>query len=154
MTDVVDTRTRSRMMAGIRGKDTGPELAVRRALFAAGFRFRLHRRDLPGAPDIALPGRRIALFVHGCFWHHHVGCRYAKIPATRREFWTAKLDANMRRDRRAVEDLLGMGWRALIVWECALRDRVARESLPESLARWIEGADVYGEINAATPSGT
>ena len=109
MADVVDPETRSRMMSSIRGKDTEPEMAVRRALFAAGFRFRLHRRDLPGAPDVALPGPRVAVFVHGCFWHRHMACSLAKLPAANAEFWRAKLDDNVKRDKRAVAALRTAG---------------------------------------------
>lgn len=133
-------------MSGIRGKDTKPEMAVRRALYAAGFRFRLHRRDLSGAPDVVMPGRKVAVFVHGCFWHHHAGCRYAKMPATRPEFWKDKLGKNAERDRRNIDQLLSMGWRVLIVWECAIRDKAVLAGLPESLADWIEGYASFGEI--------
>ena len=147
MADVVDLATRSRMMSGIRGRDTRPEMAVRRALFAAGFRFRLHRRDLPGTPDIALPGRKVAVFVHGCFWHRHVGCRYSKLPASRPEFWKAKLDGNVDRDARAVQALQAMGWRVLVVWECAIRDRDMLLALPETLAAWIRSDAPIGEVS-------
>lgn len=146
MADVVDAATRSRMMSGIRGRDTRPEMVVRRALFAAGFRFRLHRRDLPGAPDIALPGRKIAVFVHGCFWHRHSGCRFSKLPATRAEFWKTKLEGNVERDARAVKALQAMGWRVLVVWECAIRDRETLSVLPERLTSWIRSDDPLGEI--------
>lgn len=134
------------MMAGIRARDTKPEVIVRKALFKAGFRFRLHRKDLPGNPDVVLPGRRVVLFVHGCFWHAHEGCRYAKKPATRQEFWEQKLSANVRRDRHACESLLSDGWRVLVVWECATRSAAIRESLPEILTCWIEGTQLMGEI--------
>lgn len=144
MTDVVDSATRSRMMSGIQGKNTKPELVVRRALFAVRFRFRLHRRDLPGAPDIVMPGRKVAIFVHGCFWHSHVGCRYAKLPATRQEFWRDKLGKNVVRDRRNVDELLSLGWHVLIVWECAIRDKQARSDLPETLTSWINGGASFG----------
>lgn len=149
MGDVVDGPTRSRMMSGIRGRDTKPEMAVRRALFAAGFRFRLHRRDLPGVPDVVLPGRKVAVFVHGCFWHRHEGCRYTKLPATRPEFWKAKLDGNVARDRRAIEALIGLGWRVLVVWECAVRDKGTLSALPGILAGWIRCDAVSGEISGA-----
>lgn len=150
MTDIVDAATRSRMMAGIRGKDTKPETLVRKALFKAGFRFRLHRRDLPGVPDVVLPGRRVAVFVHGCFWHVHPGCSYAKTPSTRREFWTRKLARNVERDARAREALLIAGWRVLVVWECATKDASARNSLLEVLSAWINGDEISGEISGKT----
>lgn len=146
MADVVDTETRSRMMSGIRGTDTRPEMVVRRALFSAGFRYRLHRRDLPGAPDVVLSGRRVAVFVHGCFWHRHKECRYAKLPATRPEFWKAKLEGNAERDTRAIEALQAMGWRVLVVWECAVRDKGTLLILSETLANWIRGNATLGEV--------
>lgn len=137
-------------MSGIGGKNTKPELLVRKALFAAGFRFRLHRKDLPGRPDVVLPGRRVVVFVHGCFWHAHQGCPYAKTPATRREFWEAKLAANVGRDRRTREALLSAGWRVLVVWECATRSSGVRERLSELLTRWIEGVELSGELSGMT----
>mgnify|MGYP000970990977 CR=1 FL=1 len=152
MGDVVEPAVRSRMMSGIRGKNTRPEILTRRALFAAGYRFRLHRRDLPGSPDIVLPGRRVAMFVHGCFWHRHSGCHNAKLPSTRQEFWHAKLEGNAARDRQAVASLLAAGWRVLTVWECATRDTEALASLSEMVSRWIESAEPVGEISAAQPA--
>jgi DNA mismatch endonuclease (patch repair protein) len=148
MVDIVSPADRSRMMAGIRGKNTKPELIVRQMLFALGYRFRLHRRDLPGAPDIVMPGRKVAVFVHGCFWHMHEGCRFAKMPATRAEFWKAKLEANVARDRRAVEKLQALGWRVLCVWECSTRDAEAAAGLQAAMSAWIEAADRLGEIGA------
>ncbi|CTP83195.1 very short patch repair endonuclease [Xanthomonas translucens pv. arrhenatheri] len=150
MADVVSAADRSRMMAGIQGKNTKPELIVRRMLFASGYRFRLHRRDLPGAPDIVMPGRKVAVFVHGCFWHMHQGCRFAKMPATRPEFWKAKLEANVARDRRAVENLRALGWRVLCVWECSTRDTEAAAGLQAAMSSWIEGGEPFGEIGAPT----
>lgn len=147
MVDVVSPADRSRMMAGIKGKNSQPELLVRRLLFASGYRFRLHRRDLPGTPDIVMLGRKVAIFVHGCFWHLHQGCRYAKMPATRPEFWNAKLSANVERDKRAVERLNAMGWRALSVWECATRDTDAA-TLQDAMRTWIESDAQLGEIGA------
>ena len=134
------------MMSGIRGWNTKPEIIVRKALFSAGFRFRLHRNDLPGRPDVVLPGRRVVVFVHGCFWHAHRGCRYAKTPASRRAFWEAKLAANLERDTRVIEALLAEGWRVLVVWECATRSAEAREAMPELLRCWIDGTEVSGEF--------
>ena len=152
MTDVVEPAVRSRMMSGIRGKDTKPELLARRALFAAGYRFRLHRGDLPGAPDIVLPSRKVAIFVHGCFWHMHTGCKNGKLPSTRPEFWRDKLEGNVARDRRAIEALLADGWRVLTVWECGTRNQEALARLAESLSQWIEGSKPTGEISAAWPA--
>ncbi|MEQ4225017.1 MULTISPECIES: very short patch repair endonuclease [Pseudomonas syringae group] len=120
--DIVDPARRSRMMATIRGKDTKPEMLVRRFLHANGYRFRLHRTDLPGKPDIVLPRLKICIFVHGCFWHRHAGCRYAVLPKTRREFWETKLNGNVARDQKAVEALQSADWHVIVVWECELRD--------------------------------
>ena len=106
MADIVDPETRSRMMSGIKGKNTRPELALRRALHARGFRYRLHDKRLPGKPDLILPRFRAAIFVHGCFWHRHEGCKYATTPATRPEFWQAKFRENAERDQRNFDALL------------------------------------------------
>ncbi|HEY4081901.1 MAG TPA: very short patch repair endonuclease [Burkholderiaceae bacterium] len=149
MTDVVSPAKRSQMMSGIKGKNSLPEMLVRKALFAMGHRYRLHRRDLPGTPDIVMPGRRIAIFVHGCFWHAHQGCKYAKTPSTRTEFWSAKLQTNVDRDRRVADKLMGMGWRVLNVWECSTRDPSAGAGLPDALAHWIDSGSPTGEISAA-----
>ncbi|MNZ53402.1 Very short patch repair protein [compost metagenome] len=120
--DVVDSATRSRMMGNIRGKDTKPEVTVRKFLHAHGYRFRLHRADLPGKPDIVLAGLKTCIFVHGCFWHRHPGCRYATTPKTREEFWQEKFRGNAERDRRARQALEGLGWTVLTIWECELRN--------------------------------
>lgn len=149
MTDIVDRETRSRMMSSIRGRDTKPEITVRKALFAAGFRFRLQRRDLPGVPDIVLPVRRVAIFVHGCFWHVHQGCRYARMPSTRQDFWREKLGRNTERDRESQRRLLELGWRVLVVWECATRGKGAVDNLPGQLARWIALGERSGELPAS-----
>lgn len=129
MIDVVDTATRSRMMAGIGARDTLPEHAVRRYLHAAGLRFRLHDRKLPGRPDLVFPARKTVVFVHGCFWHRHAGCRFATTPATRPAFWQRKFMSNVDRDRRVVESLSFMGWRVLVVWECEIRNELALDHL-------------------------
>lgn len=121
MPDIVDSATRSRMMSGIRGKDTAPELAIRRYLHAAGYRFRLQGKGLPGRPDLVLKKHRLVIFVHGCFWHRHPGCFYATSPATRRGFWRIKLDRNVERDEEQQRRLLILGWRVLVVWECGIR---------------------------------
>ena len=139
VTDVVDGETRSRMMAGIRGRDTQPEMALRQALHARGFRYRLHGADLPGRPDLVFPRHRAAVFVHGCFWHRHPGCRYATTPATRMAFWTAKFGANVARDGHVQGALAAMGWRTGVVWECALRSRVKAERTADVVAAWLLG---------------
>lgn len=148
MADVVSPEKRSQMMSGIKGKNSLPEMLVRKALFAMGYRFRLHRRDLPGTPDIAMPSRKIAIFVHGCFWHAHQGCKYAKMPSTRTEFWTTKLRGNVDRDQRAVDNLAEMGWRVLNVWECSTRDPEAAAGLLGALQLWINSDASFGEISA------
>lgn len=136
MADWLTPEARSRVMASIGGKNTRPELLVRRLLHSMGYRFRLHRRDLPGTPDIVLPGRRKVIFVHGCFWHGHPGCRFATRPATRQEFWAEKIDRNQRRDRVAVARLRRLGWSVAIVWECSLR---RPEHLTARLHRFLDG---------------
>jgi DNA mismatch endonuclease, patch repair protein len=118
--DIVDAKTRSRMMRSIRGKDTKPELLLRRGLHARGFRYRLHHTGLPGRPDLVFPSRRAAVFVHGCFWHRHPDCPKATTPATRQDFWQNKFAENTARDRRNIDQLESAGWRVLIVWECEL----------------------------------
>lgn len=120
--DKIDTARRSANMAQIRGKDTGPELKVRRIAHAMGLRFRLHRKDLPGRPDLILPKYRLAIFVHGCFWHRHHGCRRATMPATRTDFWQAKFACTVERDKRQIADLEASGWRVLVLWECGLKN--------------------------------
>lgn len=109
-------------MRAIRKKNTKPELVVRRRLHALGFRFRLHRRDLPGTPDIVLPRHRVVIQVHGCFWHQHPGCRHATTPRTRQDYWLPKLERNVARDHTSTEALQALGWRVMTLWECELRD--------------------------------
>lgn len=154
MTDIVDTATRSRMMAGIGGRDTRPELRLRKALHALGHRYRLHVKELPGRPDIVLPGHRVAIFVHGCFWHRHRGCRYATCPATRPDFWRQKFEANVRRDASNVKDLLGSGWRVAVVWECSLRKSEKVTEVAAEISGWIRGERVFLEVGEpCEPSG-
>lgn len=150
MTDVVDKATRSRMMSGIRGKDTKPEKLIRSALHARGYRFRIHRKDLPGKPDVVLPKYRVAIFVHGCFWHQHE-CHLFKWPKTRASFWKRKIQGNRERDAKVLEALFGLGWRVAVVWECALkgRDSVPIDVLTEELSEWIEGGETTFEAPAS-----
>jgi DNA mismatch endonuclease (patch repair protein) len=120
--DVLTPSQRSKCMSAIKGKNTRPELIVRSMLHRLGFRFRLHRRDLPGTPDIVLPKHRAVIFVHGCFWHMHK-CRYGTVkPSTHAEFWRAKREGTVRRDKSHIEDLRKQGWRVLTVWECEIPD--------------------------------
>jgi DNA mismatch endonuclease (patch repair protein) len=140
MTDVFDPAKRSAVMRRVKGRDTTPELTVRRALTRLGARFRLHRKDLPGAPDVVLPGRRLVLFVHGCFWHGHDCARGARVPKQNRDYWTAKVARNRARDAANRAALDGAGWRVETLWECELKDLAALEErlralLHESPAR-------------------
>lgn len=137
MADIVDPETRSRMMRGIRGANTKPEINVRRRLHAAGFRYGLHRKDLPGRPDLVMPRHDAAVFVHGCYWHRHTGCRLATMPSTRTDFWAAKFAANQERDRRNIAELRGRGWRVAIVWECAVRTASGADKSVEELIEWL-----------------
>lgn len=145
MVDVVDAATRSRMMAGIRGSNTKPEITLRRALHAQGLRFRLHGSHLPGRPDIVLPKWRAVILVHGCFWHRHSGCRYTTTPATRPEFWNEKFGKNVERDARNVRELVQADWRVAIVWECVIRSR-GGEAIAVILKDWLHGGSSCLEI--------
>jgi len=137
MVDVVDSATRSRMMSGIRGRNTKPEILIRSLLHRQGFRFRLHVRDMPGKPDIVLPRYRAVVFVHGCFWHGH-NCPLFKLPGTRPDFWSEKIERNQNNDNRAKAALLADGWRVGIIWECALRGAGKNiEGVAQSLAEWL-----------------
>ncbi|MBN8223304.1 MAG: DNA mismatch endonuclease Vsr [Xanthomonadales bacterium] len=142
MADIVPPDVRSRMMSGIRGKNTRPEWIVRRTLHARGFRYRLHVRELPGHPDIVLPKHRAVIFVHGCFWHGH-DCPLFRWPKTRPEFWQTKIDRNRANDSRHQMALQAAGWRVAIVWECALRQRLDVGAL---LAEWIASGEALCEI--------
>lgn len=122
MADRLSKERRSWNMSRIRSWDTKPELTVRSVLHRMGYRFRLHRRDLPGKPDIVLPRYRTVIFVHGCYWHRHPRCRFAYTPKSQVEFWNSKFESNIARDRRNQRDLMDAGWRVIIVWECELRN--------------------------------
>ncbi|MDP3460023.1 MAG: very short patch repair endonuclease [Hyphomonas sp.] len=138
MPDVHDRATRSRNMAAVRGRDTKPELIIRKGLHAAGLRYRLHVKDLPGKPDLVFPKHRAAMFVHGCFWHGHA-CALFTLPVTRAEFWQEKIAGNISRDESAATRLHELGWRVAVVWECALRgrDRLSLTDVLDELASWI-----------------
>lgn len=150
MSDVVSPEKRSQMMSGIRGKDTRPEMVIRRRLHALGFRYKLHDQSLPGHPDLVFPSRKAVIFVHGCFWHMH-DCHLFKWPSTRREFWAEKLAGNARRDQANLAKLQEEGWRVLVVWECALKGKT---KLPESdvvrsIANWLRTGDQIIKIEGA-----
>lgn len=140
MADVVDSETRSRMMSGIRAKNTRPEMFLRKGLHALGFRFRLHAGDIPGKPDMVFPKHKAVIEVYGCFWHGH-GCRYCKLPTTNAGFWQNKLIGNQIRDRKTLSKQLEAGWRCLVVWECAVR---MSQRIPDTLdvvalsAEWLK----------------
>lgn len=145
MADVVDVETRSRMMSGIRAKNTKPELLLRSMLHRQGFRFRLHARNLPGTPDIVLAKFGAVIFVHGCFWHGH-GCPVFKWPKTREAFWREKISRNQSNDRKAVEALIAAGWRVAVIWECTLRKRPEEiATLVHCLGNWLRGAEPHFE---------
>jgi DNA mismatch endonuclease (patch repair protein) len=128
MTDVFDSAKRSAVMRRVKGRNTTPEMTVRRALTKLGARYRLHRKDLPGSPDVVMPGRRLALFVHGCFWHGHDCARGARVPKQNRDYWQAKVARNRARDASAREALADLGWRVETLWECELKDAEALEA--------------------------
>jgi DNA mismatch endonuclease, patch repair protein len=151
MTDVHTPEQRSRNMAAIRGKDTKPEIIVRTALHALGYRFRLHRKDLPGTPDIVLPKYKTVIFVHGCFWHSH-DCRYGRVtPATRSEFWSDKRAATVTRDQRKKQALEEQGWQVLTIWECETRERGALSSLLQQRLNQPDHPLESGTVFAKTP---
>lgn len=141
---MVDRETRSRIMSRIQGKNTGPELLLRQAVHARGFRYRLHDSDLPGKPDLVFSKYRAVCFVHGCFWHRHSGCRFATTPSSRAEYWKEKLEGNVFRDKQSRQKLLELGWRVAVVWECALRDH-RREETASEIDQWLRGSFVEHE---------
>lgn len=134
--------TRSEVMARVKGRDTKPEMRLRRALHAAGLRYRLQAKELPGRPDIVFRRARLAIFVHGCFWHRHPGCEHARMPKSRLQFWQEKLGANVERDARQVAELKEAGWTVMTLWECETRD-------PDAIARFVD--DVSARVRSATP---
>jgi DNA mismatch endonuclease (patch repair protein) len=124
-TDVFDAAARSAVMRRVKGRDTGPELKLRRILWSLGARYRLNRKDLPGSPDVVMAGRRLAIFVHGCFWHGHDCPRGARVPKTNRDYWIGKVARNRARDAKACEALSAGGWRVETIWECEMKDEPA-----------------------------
>jgi len=147
LVDVVSPEKRSQMMSGIKGRNTKPEIVVRKALHARGFRFRLHSKKLPGRPDIVLPKHGVVVFVNGCFWHRHE-CELFKWPKTREGFWREKLNGNAERDRRNWKSLENLGWRVFVFWECWVRKN--QSSFPDSVHKpfeeWLVGEECIGEV--------
>lgn len=147
MIDVVDRITRSRMMAGIQGKDTKPELDLRRALHRLGLRYRLHVTGLPGRPDIVLPRYHAAILVHGCFWHRHAHCTFCTTPASNKEFWKLKFGETVKRDKRNLEALLKLGWKVAVVWECSVKAEGA-EAVAGRTVAWLQSGRSFKEISS------
>lgn len=146
MTDVVDSKTRSRLMAGIQGKNTKPEILIRSLLHRNGFRFRLHGDKLPGKPDIVLKKYQAVIFVHGCFWHRHL-CHLFKWPKTRPDFWKNKIDKNVLNDQKVIKELTSLGWRICIVWECSIKG-VHKDhfAIPRKIGKWLKSDKQFMEI--------
>jgi len=147
MTDVHNKATRSKNMAAVSGKNTKPELLIRKALHRRGFRYRLHDKKLPGKPDLVLPKYKAVIFVNGCFWHHH-DCHLFKWPSTRQDFWRTKIESNKARDIEAVKQLRRAGWRVLTIWECSLKgkSRLPEGILVSRVSHWIVEGDAEQEI--------
>lgn len=146
--DVVDSATRSRMMSGIRSKNTKPEVALRHAMHALGFRYRLHSAAVAGRPDLVFPKHRAAVFVHGCFWHRHHECRLTSTPSTRPEFWARKFAGNVERDLEVRRRLDRDGWRIAVIWECALKRNEQVDIAAKLLAGWLRTSDNELEVGA------
>ena len=150
--DTISPERRSENMRRIRGKDTKPELVVRRALFALGYRYRLHDAKLPGKPDLVFSKRRKVIFVHGCFWHRHENCRFCTTPASNTRFWKSKFGETVKRDKRNLEALRTLGWRVAIIWECSVAEQGA-EAIAKKIAAWLQSGRSLKEISSrsATP---
>jgi DNA mismatch endonuclease, patch repair protein len=142
MTDTLTRAGRSERMSRVKGRDTGPEWAVRRLVHGMGYRYRLHRKDFPGCPDLVFPSRRKVIFVHGCFWHRHSdpACKFARLPKSRLEFWIPKLESNRARDVHSQAQLIEMGWRIMIVWEC----EVGKPGFREKIEGFLNDGDAVG----------
>ncbi len=150
MADIVDAATRSRMMSGIRGKNTKPEIVIRKAIHRLGLRYRIHSAHVPGKPDMVFPAARAAIFVNGCFWHGH-DCKYFRLPSTRPEFWAAKIAANKARDVVVQARLDDANWRHLTIWECAIRGQPkdAPVKVAAQAANWLRSKSPCGEIRGS-----
>lgn len=147
MVDIVDVSTRSRMMAGIKGRNTKPEILIRKLLHKKGFRFRIHVKDLPGKPDIVLPKYKAVIFVNGCFWHGHKDCHLFKLPATRTEFWQEKITRNQANDSKSINLLLENNWKVGVVWECSIRGATKDTNrVINIISEWLSGESSFIEI--------
>ena len=152
MTDIVDRKTRSRIMASVPRYDTSPELVLRSSLHRLGFRFRTSDRSLPGSPDIKLSRYRAVIFVHGCFWHRHKGCRYTTTPVTNRAWWMTKFAQNVARDRAKIDELRVLGWRVMVVWACTLRRGGSGiDQAIQQITDWIRSDATMGMVPLTPP---
>ena len=133
-------------MSRVRSSETKPELQLRSVLHKAGFRFRKNVKELPGKPDVLLPKYKAIIFIHGCFWHGHLDCKKAKLPATRTEFWKTKIEGNIQRDKKSIQLLQEQGWRIAVIWECAVKNKQALSETTELLASWLKSDDLFLEI--------
>lgn len=154
MTDIVTPGKRKQMMSGIRGKNTKPEMLVRRLLHHSGFRFRLHVKDLPGKPDLVLPKYKAVILINGCFWHGH-DCHLFTMPKTRRDFWQKKISGNRDRDLNNIEKLNHAGWRVLVVWECFLKGKhkASKEFILDSISLWLISSGSYASLRGSAVDG-
>ena len=154
MSDIVSPEMRSRMMSGIKGKNTKPEMVIRKGLFRRGFRYRLHSKQLPGKPDLVLPRYHAVILVHGCFWHRH-NCRLFKWPKSNTEFWRDKITGNVQRDVRHFQQLADAGWRILIVWECAVKGKKEQEveKVLDNIEHWLLTDNNNDEISEGSVNG-
>ena len=154
MVDRISPEQRSDLMSRIRGTNTQPELQIRHALFRRGYRYRLHRRDLPGNPDLVFPKFQAVIFVHGCFWHKH-NCKLFRMPKTRTDYWSAKFEQNQLRDRKFSSALREQGWRCLTIWECALRgtNSIGVDRICDQVESWLNSEDTLMEIQGASSTG-
>ena len=149
--DRISPEQRSKNMSAIKGKNTKPEVMVRQLLHRLGYRFRLHRKDLPGSPDIILPKYKTAIFVNGCFWHRHTDCKYASTPNTNRDFWEIKFSENVERDKRNYAALRTLGWKVLIIWECEIKKLLQTQVIPGLALLAPKSYPASSDIEYATP---
>ncbi len=148
MNDIVDKDTRSRMMSGIKSKNTKPEILIRSLLHKDGFRFRIHVNELPGKPDLVFKKYNAVIFIHGCFWHKH-DCKYFKWPKSRNEFWNDKLNKNSENDKKNLKKLLNSGWRVCVIWECSIREaKKHMNPLKEKIETWLKSDNCFLEVRA------